>query len=128
MYAFSNVRKFRNQYFKSNPLFLGNSCYDPDDLYLFLIQSYVSYAEQHDIEQRLKENCRENGLEFHGLTPGNGDCFFEAIASQLRRIGAQQSSSVQLRHEVMEYIRQHPTYDVSICNVYLIYKYIVICV
>ena len=79
----------------------------------------MRYEEPHGNEQRLKENCRENGLEFHGLTPGNGDCFFEAIASQLRRIGAQQSSSVQLRHDVTEYIRQHPTYDVSICNVYI---------
>ena len=116
MYAFSDVREFR-LFFK--PLFLGRSCYDPDDLYRFLIHSYVSYEEQHGNEQRLKENCRENSLEFHGLTPGNGDCFFEAIASQLRRIGAQQSSSVQLRHDVTEYIRQHPTYDVSICNVYI---------
>ena len=79
----------------------------------------MSYEEQHGNEQRLKENCRENSLEFHGLTPGNGDCFFVAIASQLRRIGAQQSSYVQLRHDVTEYIRQHPTYDVSICNVYI---------
>ena len=79
----------------------------------------MSNEKQHDTEQRLKENCWENGLEFHGLTPRNGDCFFEAIASQLRRIGAQESSSVQLRHEVTEYIRQHPTYDVSICNIYI---------
>ena len=99
---FRMSENFVKQYFKPNPLFLGKSCYDPDDLYQFLTQSNVSYEEQHAIEQRLKENCRENSLEFHGLTPGNGDCFFEAIASQLRRIGAQQSSSLQLRHEVTE--------------------------
>ena len=78
----------------------------------------MNYEEQHGIEKRLKENCRENGLEYHGQTPGNGDCFFEAIASQLRRIGANHCSSALLRKQVTEYILQHPTYEVSICSVY----------
>ena len=77
----------------------------------------MDYEEQNGIEQRLKENCTENGLEYHGQTPGNGDCFFEAIASQLRRIGANHSSSALLRKQVAEYIQQHPTYEVSMRSV-----------
>ena len=75
----------------------------------------MDYEEQRDIEKKMNENCRESGLEYHGQTPGNGDCFFEAIASQLRRIGAEHSSSAQLRQQVTEYIRQHPTYEISLC-------------
>ena len=82
-----------------------------------LKQSRVEYEEKCHIEQKLKENCSDNGLEYHGNTPGNGDCFFEAIASQLSRIGAAQSGSaispLQLRVKVSEYIRQNPTYEVS---------------
>ena len=92
--------------------------YRLDDLDKVLLQSKVDYEEQHGIEKRLKENCIENCLEYHGQTPSNGDCFFEAIASQLERIGAKRHSSALLRKQVTKYILQHPTYEVSICSVY----------
>ena len=94
--------------------FSGKRCYIPNDLYQILIQSRVDYEKQHDTYQRLEENCRENGLEFQGLTPHHGDCFFDAIASQLRRIGVRQTSSAVLRWKVTEYICNHLTYEVSI--------------
>ena len=102
--------------------FSGKHCYKPGDLDLVLKQSRVEYEEQFHIEQKLKENCTDNGLEYHGDTPRNGDCFFEAIASQLSRIKAQQSalSPLQLRQKVSEYIWQNPTYDVSISSIYCI--------
>ena len=86
-----------------------------------LIQSKVDYEKRLHIEQKLKDNCRDHGLEYLGETPRNGDCFFEAIASQLSRIGVSQSrpllAPLQLRLKVSEYIRQHPTYKVSTCSV-----------
>ena len=94
--------------------FSGKRCYIPNDLYQILIQSRVDYEKQHETEQRFEENCRQNGLELHGLTPHNGDCFFEAIASQLRRIGVHQTSSAVLRWKVTYYICNHLTYEVSI--------------
>lgn len=94
---------------------LGKNCYMPGDLDQVLIQSKVDYEEQCHIEQKLKKNCHDNGLEYLGDTPRNGDCFFEAITSQLSRIGALESGSalqpVQLRLKVSEYIQQHPTYE-----------------
>ena len=94
----------------------------PGDLDQVLIQSKVDYEEQCHIEQKLKKNCHDNGLEYLGDTPRNGDCFFEAITAQLSRIGALESESalqpVQLRRKVSEYIQQHPTYEVSIYSIF----------
>ena len=87
----------------------------PNDLLEVLRQSIAEFNEQHHIEQRLTENCRENGLMFLGLTPGDGDCFFYAISSQLERVGAGSYNVAQLRQNCVEYIRQHPTYEVRIC-------------
>ena len=103
-------------------VFSGKDCYKPGDLDKVLIQSKVDYEKQCHIEHKLKENCRDNGLEYLGDTPGNGDCFFEAIASQLSRIGVPQLGpplpALQLRLKISEYIRQHPTYEVSIFSIY----------
>ena len=95
--------------------FSGKGCDNPEALQRILILSWEKIKEHHDIEQKLKDNCRKNGYEFHGETPRDGNCFFEAIASQLNRINAEKRySSKQLRQEITEYILQHPTIEVSI--------------
>ncbi|KAL3889148.1 hypothetical protein ACJMK2_001502 [Sinanodonta woodiana] len=48
------------------------------------------------------------GLELHGETPADGNCFFEAVSSQLRRLNcAVQTSPQQLRQEVVAFMRSN---------------------
>ncbi|XP_072019683.1 uncharacterized protein [Amphiura filiformis] len=59
-------------------------------------------------DNRLQENCAENGLKYRGTTPGNGDCFFEAVADQLKRINNLYSPiASQLRQDVSNYMAEH---------------------
>ncbi|XP_072051075.1 uncharacterized protein [Amphiura filiformis] len=70
----------------------------------FLVRS-GPLEEQDD---RLRNNCEENGLKYRGITPGNGDCFFEAVADQLERIDNEyRPIASHLREDVSNYMVKH---------------------
>jgi hypothetical protein len=68
------------------------SYYNPKDLSQALHQSAVAYRKEYAVDERLKINCEEAGLQLLGVTPGNGNCFFEAVGSQLERLSLQRVS------------------------------------
>ncbi|KAK3607771.1 hypothetical protein CHS0354_040675 [Potamilus streckersoni] len=81
----------------------GVSCSDPELLCQVLKKStQVASSKQ----KTLEENCQRVGLKFHGETPGNGNCFFEAVSSQLQRLNcAVQKSAQQLRQDVVAFMK-----------------------
>ncbi|XP_052097435.1 uncharacterized protein LOC127732440 [Mytilus californianus] len=91
----------------------GKSFQTPDELQIAIKQSIASNEEQTLIVERLKRNCSSHGLEYRGQTPGNGNCFFEAITCQLDRIGADVIAPEQLRTNVVNYISTHPSFEGS---------------
>ncbi|XP_052090923.1 nuclear GTPase SLIP-GC-like [Mytilus californianus] len=89
------------------------TCFSPEDLQKAIKQSLADYSKQHAVEERLKEYCNFHGMEFLGRTPGNGNCFFEAISAQLERLQLPRKSPELLRQEVTTYLKEKPTYKVN---------------
>ncbi|XP_071154236.1 nuclear GTPase SLIP-GC-like isoform X2 [Mytilus edulis] len=89
------------------------TCFSPEDLDKAIKQSLADYSKQHDVEERLKQYCNFHGMEFLGRTPGNGNCFFEAISSQLDRLQLPRKSPELLRQEVTTYLKENPTYTAN---------------
>ena len=95
------------------------SCDSPDEMEHAIQRSITVYAEEQSVIQRLKQNCSLYGLEYRGLTPGNGNCFFEAISCQLRRLALDEIDPVQLRKRVVAYIKENDTYQVLLFSLKL---------
>ena len=91
----------------------GTSCQRPDDLQAAIQQSIAEHEEQLNVMERLKSNCSAIGVEFRGITPGDGNCFFDAISCQLRRLGLDPVGPNQLRKDVVDYISTHQSFEVS---------------
>lgn len=67
----------------------------------------------------LLKNIKDVGLEFSTPTPGNGDCFFEAVSDQLKRLHLPYQNPIQLRHSVVKFCKENATLKVFyICNMY----------
>ena len=62
---------------------------------------------------QLEDNCREAGLNFHGDTPADGNCFFHAISDQLTLLGKPRQSVAQLRERVVQFLKENPRVEVS---------------
>ncbi|XP_072039985.1 uncharacterized protein [Amphiura filiformis] len=69
----------------------------------------VQQASYHDVAKALKQNCRRLGLQFHGQTPGDGNCFFHAVSDQLNLLGLPSQSAVDLRQSVVTFMRCNST-------------------
>ncbi|KAL3889408.1 hypothetical protein ACJMK2_001752 [Sinanodonta woodiana] len=81
----------------------GVTCSDPNLLCQILQTSQQAVSCS---ESTLEANCLSVGLELHGETPADGNCFFEAVSSQLRRLNCVvQKSPQQLRQEVVAFMR-----------------------
>ncbi|VDI20736.1 Hypothetical predicted protein, partial [Mytilus galloprovincialis] len=89
------------------------TCFSPEDLDKAIKQSSADNSKQDDVEERLKQYCNFHGMEFLGRTPGNGNCFFEAISSQLDRLQLPRKSPELLRREVTTYLKENPTYTAN---------------
>ena len=61
---------------------------------------------------RLAENLLQVGLSLYTAIPGDGNCFFEAIRSQLRRLQICELSALQLRTDVVAFLRQNTAIQV----------------
>ncbi len=66
-------------------------------------------------------NCKANSLTMRADPDKDGNCFFQAVANQLDRLNMPQHSSYnntktcakQLRHQLVEYMRNTPDIKVS---------------
>ena len=88
----------------------GKNCTDPIQLGQFLHQGHNN--RQDTSTTRLKSNILSLGLQYGQLTPSNGNCFFEAVCDQLKRVGQPPLSPQQLRQHVVNYIRANPVLEV----------------
>ncbi|KAL3889480.1 hypothetical protein ACJMK2_001820, partial [Sinanodonta woodiana] len=89
----------------------GVTCANPKLLYQVLYN-----ATQGVISSRstLERNCQNVGLKYHGETPANGNCFFEAVSSQLHRLKYPvQLSPQQLRHDAVAFLKDNQLLQVS---------------
>ncbi|KAL3889501.1 hypothetical protein ACJMK2_001839, partial [Sinanodonta woodiana] len=87
------------------------TCANPKLLYQVLYN-----ATQGALSNRctLERNCQNVGLQFHGETPGNGNCFFEAVSSQLQRLKYPvQLSPQQLRQDAVAFLKDNQLLQVS---------------
>ena len=64
-------------------------------------------------EDKLRINVAAADLEIMEDTPKNGDCFFEAVSSQLRRLGMIEKVASKLRTEVVGMLMDHPYIEVG---------------
>ena len=59
-------------------------------------------------QEILWKNMKESGLSEYGVTPANGDCFFEAICLQLQRLATrnyQNINAAKLRKNVVNLLQ-----------------------
>ncbi|XP_078573125.1 caspase-2-like [Branchiostoma floridae x Branchiostoma japonicum] len=57
---------------------------------------------------RLARHVAESLLTFRDEVPGDGNCMFHAVADQLLRTEGRRISHVELRKQVVDYLRQNP--------------------
>ena len=62
---------------------------------------------------KLKSNCHAVGLAFSGDTPRDGNCFFHAVSCQLEGLGLDKKKPLQLRIEVVDYLKENRTSEVK---------------
>ncbi|KAL3887952.1 hypothetical protein ACJMK2_000337 [Sinanodonta woodiana] len=68
----------------------------------------------------LETNCLSLGLELHGETPADGNCFFEAVSSQLQRLNyVVQKTPQELRQEVVKFMRNNREIEVPNDTIHL---------
>ena len=79
-------------------------------------------SDQRSAQDILLDHISLLGLEYSTPTPGNGDCFFEAISDQLERLGKQKQSAHDLRRNVVSFCRQNPTIQVIMFTAYFLSK------
>ncbi|KAL3889508.1 hypothetical protein ACJMK2_001846, partial [Sinanodonta woodiana] len=89
----------------------GVTCANPKLLYQVLYNATQGALSN---LSTLERNCQNVGLKFHGETPGNGNCFFEAVSSQLQRLKYQvQLSPQQLRQDAVAFLKDNQLLQVS---------------
>ena len=63
---------------------------------------------------KLKSNCYAFGLAFSDETPRDGNCFFHAVSCQLGRLDLDKKEPLQLRIEVVDYLKENRKYKVKL--------------
>ena len=66
----------------------------------------------------LEENCRKLQLAFHGRTPADGNCFYNAVSDQLDLLGLQHQSPSEIRQSVVKFLRCNSSIQVLIAHLY----------
>lgn len=59
-------------------------------------------------KDNLLSNIHEIGLQYSTPTPGNGNCFFEAVSDQLKRLGLPLQNASDLRSKVIAFCKENP--------------------
>ncbi|KAL3889145.1 hypothetical protein ACJMK2_001499, partial [Sinanodonta woodiana] len=92
-------------------------CSDPTLLSQLLQKSQQTGSS---IQSTLEANCLSVGLEVHDETTADGNCFFEAVSSQLWRLNCVvQISPQQLRQEVVVFMRNNRVIQASEGTIHL---------
>ncbi|KAL3888019.1 hypothetical protein ACJMK2_000403, partial [Sinanodonta woodiana] len=95
----------------STSIMKGVTCPDPKLLCQILQKSQQAVFSS---QSTLEANCLSVELELHDETPADGNCFFEAVSSQLRRLNCiVQKSPQELRQEVAAFMRTNKVLQTS---------------
>ncbi|KAL3889191.1 hypothetical protein ACJMK2_001539, partial [Sinanodonta woodiana] len=95
----------------------GVPCSDPTLLSQLLQKSQQAGSSS---QSTLEANCLSVGLEVHDETTADGNCFFEAVSSQLWRLNCVvQKSPQQLRQEVVVFMRNNRVIKASEGTIHL---------
>ncbi|XP_071123935.1 uncharacterized protein [Mytilus edulis] len=87
-------------------------CLHPKQLKLKLLKLYKGNdCGTEEAEKRLKENCRNLNLTLRNETPRDGNCFFDAVSSQLRDHGLRERSAEEIRENVIDYLMENKTFQ-----------------
>ncbi|XP_072014058.1 uncharacterized protein [Amphiura filiformis] len=70
------------------------------------IEQQVSESQ---VVKCLQANCKKLNLAFHGKTPADGNCFFNAVSDQLHLFNLPHQSPWNLRQSVVEFLRNNPS-------------------
>ncbi|VDI16386.1 Hypothetical predicted protein [Mytilus galloprovincialis] len=89
---------------------ISSICSHPKQLKLKLSTLHVN-DEIQNAENRLKENCHNLNLSFRKETSRDGNCLFEAVASQLSDLGIKEMSAQEMRQEVIEYLMENRDFE-----------------
>ncbi len=101
--------------------FVSISIIDSNNMDFFQFNRALERIQQEWIEQQcsqtqvvksLKANCKKLNLAYHGNTPGDGNCFFNAISDQLSLLGLPHQSPWDIRQSVVEFLRRNPSLQV----------------
>lgn len=93
--------------------YLASICLHPKQLKLKLKKLYKENdCGTEEAEKRLKENCRNLNLTFRNETPRDGNCFFDAVSSQLRGLGLREKSAEEIRENVIDYLMENRNFQV----------------
>ncbi|VDI59362.1 Hypothetical predicted protein [Mytilus galloprovincialis] len=83
-------------------------CLHPKQFKLKLLKLYKEIeSDAEEAEKRLKENCLNLNLTFRNETPRNGNCFFDAVSSQLKDLGLKERSAEEIRKNVIDYLMEN---------------------
>jgi hypothetical protein len=80
----------------------GLICKNPEDY----IQESRCRSEN-NTESILLSNIKDIGLEYSTPTPGDGNCFFEAVSDQLKRLGLPPQNAQMLRSNIVQYCKEN---------------------
>lgn len=89
-------------------LYVDGVIFHPNELFRALTGN-----EDDKIGTKLKSNCHAVGLTFSDVTPRDGNCFFHAVSCQLGRLGLDEKEPLQLRIEVVDYLKENRTSEVK---------------
>ncbi|XP_072043457.1 uncharacterized protein [Amphiura filiformis] len=91
----------------------GTQYIDPAQFKSILERLQQIWIEQQTSESQvvkyLEENCKKLNLAFHGKTPGDGNCLFNAVSDQLDLLNLPHQSPSDLRQSVVEFLRRNPS-------------------
>ena len=95
----------------------GEQNLDLGQLFLKLQEAWIErQVSQSQVVKYLEDNCKKLNLAFHGKTPADGNCFFNAVADQLDLLELPQQSPAELRKSVVEFLHEHRSVQVTPCN------------
>ena len=80
---------------------------------VFYPNEALTWNEDDEIGAKLKSNCHAVGLAFSDETPRDGSCFFHAVSSQLGRLGLDEKEPLQLRIEIVDYLKENRKFEVK---------------
>lgn len=83
-------------------LLSGLICKSPEDY-----SQESKNRSKNNTEAILLSNLKDIGLEYSTPTPGDGNCFFEAVSDQLKRLGLPPQNAHLLRTNIVQFCKEN---------------------